>query len=138
MSRPRSAQEFIHWLEVGGGARWILRAAVVGGTVALSLLIAWKQFHGPTSETTLLQADTGRQTARGAGFSTLINYPQTAAFLLDRGVRFDPKQPYPEVYQAPLYSLLIAGGLRLLPAAKREALFNSPPVPPDGFAGDYF
>src|SRR5204862_6341712 len=48
-----------------------------------------------------------------------------------------PKRPYPEVYQAPLYSLAIAGGLRLLPAAQRDALFTAQPVPPDGFRGDY-
>jgi hypothetical protein len=56
-------------------------AAVLLGTLALSLRVAWKQFHGPVSETMLLQADTGRQLARGTGFTTLVNYPQTAAFL---------------------------------------------------------
>lgn len=131
-------QEFIHWLEAGAGARWVALGAMLAGTVALSLLIARKQFHGPTSEATLAQADTGRQLARGQGFSTLINHPQSAAFLAARGLRFDPAQPYPELHQAPLYSLLIGGSLRLLPAARREALFSSPPVPPDGFGGDYF
>lgn len=138
MSRPRTAQEFIHWLEIGAGARWIRLAAVVAGTLALSLVVAWKQFHGPVSEATLAQADTGRQIARGAGFTTLINHPQTAAFLAGRGRRFDPRVPYPELHHAPLYSLVIAGGLRLLPAARREALFAEAPVPPDGFRGDYF
>lgn len=138
MSRPRSAQEFIHWLEVGGGARWLLRAAVCGATVALSLLIAWKQFHGPLTESTLIQADTGRQLARGEGFSTLVNQPQTAAVMLARGMKFDPNQAYPELHHAPLYSLVIGGALRLLPAAQREALFNAQAVPPDGYAGDYF
>ncbi|MSU50925.1 MAG: hypothetical protein EXS37_17850 [Opitutus sp.] len=138
MSRPRSAQELIHWLEIGGGARWIRLAAMLAGTLALSLLVAWKQFHGPTSEATLVQADMGRQLARGAGFSTLVNYPQTVAFLNARGVRFDPRRPYPELHQAPFYSIVIAGGLRLMPGAAREALFTTAPVPPDGFAGDYF
>ena len=54
----KSAQEFMHWLEVGAGARWIRRAAILAGTLALSLLVAWKQFHGPVSELTLRQADT--------------------------------------------------------------------------------
>ena len=44
MSRPRTAQEFIHWLEVGGGARWIRLAALLAGTLALSLLVAFKLF----------------------------------------------------------------------------------------------
>ncbi len=138
MSRPKTAQEVIHWLEVGGGARWIRLAAVLGITLVMSLRIAWVQFHGPTSESTLAQADTGRQLADGAGFTTLINHPQTAAFLERRGMKFDPTKPYPELYQAPLYSLVIAGALRVLPAVRREALFSSPPVPPDGFAADYF
>ena len=138
MSRPRNTQEFIHWLEVGAGARWLRLAAVLACTLALSLRVAWQQFHGPLSEATLLQADTGRQLARGAGFTTLVNYPETVAFLEKRGVAFDPAKPYPELYQAPLYPLVIAGALRLLPAARREALFASPPAPPDGFAADYF
>jgi hypothetical protein len=138
MSRPKTIQEFIHWLEVGGGARWVRLAAVLGVTLVLSLRVAWIQFHGPTSEVTLAQADTGRQLALGAGFSTLVNHPQTEAFLAKRGVRFDAGKPYPELYQAPLYSLVIAGALHVLPEARREALFSSPPVPPDGFAADYF
>ncbi|MSU23839.1 MAG: hypothetical protein EXS32_08460 [Opitutus sp.] len=138
MSRRRTAQEFIHWLELGGGARWIRVAALLAGTLVLSLLVAWKQFHGPTAEATLAQADTGRQLARGAGFTTLVNYPQTVAFFQKSGTRFDPQQPYPDLHQAPLYSLVIAGALWVLPEAKREALFASPPVPPDGFAADYF
>ena len=138
MSRPRSAHELIHWLEVGAGARWVRLAAMLAGTLALSLLVAWKQFRGPVSEATLVQADTGRQVARGAGFTTLVNYPQTSAVLKARGVRFDSRKPYPELHNAPLYSVVIAGGLRLLPVHRRDALFASPPVPPDGFAADYF
>jgi hypothetical protein len=138
MKRPRSAQELIHWLEVGGGARWVRLAAVLAGTVALSLLVAWKQFHGPVSEATLVQADTGRQLARGEGFSTLVNYPQSTAVLRARGLRFSPEVAFPELHQAPLYSVVIAGGLRVLPAARRDALFSTAPVPPDGFAADYF
>ncbi len=138
MNRPRTAQEFIHWLEVGAGARWILRGAVLAMVIVLSLRVAWVQFHGPASEVVLLQADTGRQLAAGQGFTTLVTYPQTVAFLRQRGVRYDPLQPCPELHQAPLYSIVIAGALRLLPAGPRAALFAHAPVPPDGFAADYF
>jgi hypothetical protein len=138
MSRPKTTQEIIHWLEVGEGARWIRLAAVLAGGLVLSLLVAWKQFHGPLTEGTLLQADMGRQLASGAGFTTLVNYPQTDAVLAARGRHFDPRQPYPELTQAPLYAMAIAGGLRVLPAGLRETLFTQAPVPPDGFGGDYF
>src|SRR3954467_2664512 len=130
MSRPRTAQELIHWLEIGGGARWIRLGALLAGTLGLSLLVSWRQFHGPTSESTLIQADTGRQLAAGAGYSTLVNYPETAAVLSARRIRFDPVRPYPELHHAPLYSTMIAGALRLLPSGKRDLLFTTAPVPP--------
>jgi len=138
MSRPKTIQELIHWLEVGAGAQWVRRGAVIAVTVMLSLRIAWVQFHGPASEAVLLQADTARQLAAGEGFTTNVNYPQTAAFLRERGVRFDPQHPYPELHQAPFYSVVIAGALRVLPAGVRARLFDQVPVPPDGFAADYF
>lgn len=138
MTRPRTAQELIHWLEAGEGARWIRLAAVLALTLAVSLLVAWRQFHGPVTEITLVQADMGRQLARGEGFTTLVNYPQTVAFLQARGVKFDPARAYPELHHAPLYALVIAGALRLAPEARREALFSSAPLPPEGFAADYF
>jgi hypothetical protein len=138
MKFPRTAQEWIHWLEMGEGAGWVRLAAVLTGGLVLSLVVAWKQFHGPASETVLLQADTGRQLARGAGFTTQVNYPQTVAVLEARGRRFSAEQPYPELHQAPLYSLVIATGLRVLPEKIRDGLFDRPPPPPDGFRADYF
>ncbi len=137
MKRTLTIQEFVHWLEVGGGARWVRISAMLAGTFLLSWLVAVKQFHGPLTESTLVQADMGRQLARGAGFTTRVNYPQTAAFLEARGRQFDAGRPYPELYHAPLYSLAIAGTLRLFPASSRARLFGPPPPPPDGFAADY-
>lgn len=138
MNRPRSLQEFVHWLEVGTGVRWILRALLLLAVLLLSLRISYSQFRGPTHETTLVQADVGRQLARGAGFTTQVNYLQTAAVLQARGVRFDATQPYPELHHAPLYSLAIAAGLRLLPEERRAALFGPTASPLDGFRADYF
>ncbi|MFZ9682856.1 MAG: polysaccharide biosynthesis tyrosine autokinase [Cephaloticoccus sp.] len=138
MNRPRTIQEWIHWLEAGRCARVVKLAALLLGTLALSLLVAWKQFHGPVSEGTLRQADLARQLARGEGFTTQINYPQVHAVLDARGGGFSATQPLPELYEAPLYALVIAGGLRILPATWRDGLFADPPQPPDGFAADYF
>ncbi len=139
MSFPRSAQEWVHWIEIGAGARPIWRAAALVGLLALSLAVANKQFHGPAHEMTLLQADVGRQLAAGRGFTTLVTYPQTVAVMEARhGVQAANTEFYPELYHAPLYSLVIGGALRVLPVAWREALFASPPTPPDGFGADYF
>jgi len=136
-ARARTTQELIHWLEMGGGARWVRLGALVVCGLVVSVLVAWRQFHGAASEATLAQADMAVQLARGEGFTTRVNYPQAAAFFAAKGVRFDAARPYPEVYQAPLYPMAIAGALRLLPRAARDALFASAPTPPFGFAADY-
>jgi hypothetical protein len=136
-ARARTTQELIHWLEIGGGARWVRAGALLVCGLVVSSLVSWRQFHGATSEATLAQADMGRQIALGQGFTTRVNYPQAVAFFAAQGTRFDPSRPYPEVYQAPLYPIVIAGALRLLPGAARAALFASAPSPPLGFAADY-
>jgi len=138
MPRPRTFQELIHWLDMGEGARWVRLVAVLLGVLVLSLKISHGQFRGITSEAAFVQADTGRQLARGEGFTTLVNFPQTAAFLGARGERFDPAHAYPELHHAPLYSIVIGGALKLLPERWREALFAAVPEPPDGFRADYF
>ncbi len=134
----KSGQEFIHWLEMGGGARWLRLAAIAAVTLALSLLLAWTQFRGPQTEATLEQADVGRQLAYGRGFTTLVNYPQSVATLEQRGRKFDPNVALPELHHAPMYSLAIGVALRLLPAAKRDALFVVSSDISDGYGGDYF
>lgn len=138
MPRPRTFQELIHWLDMGEGARWVRLAAVLLGVLVLSLKISHGQFRGITGEATFVQADTGRQLARGEGFTTLVNFPQTAAFLAERGERFDPARAYPELHHAPLYSIVIGGALKLLPERWGDALFAAAPEPPDGFRADYF
>jgi hypothetical protein len=136
--RPRTTQELIHWLGTGAGAQLVLLGALFIGGLALAMVISWRQFHGAASEATLVQADLGRQLASGAGFTTRVNYPQAAAYLRERGVRFDPAVPYPEVYQAPLYPIVIAAGLKLLPSGFKTSLFSKVPAPPYGFGADYY
>jgi hypothetical protein len=135
--RPRTTQELIHWLERGGGSRWVLLGALLCGGLAVTLVVSWRQFHGAASEATLAQADMARQLASGAGFTTRVNYPQAVAYLGARGVHFDPAVPYPEVYQAPLYPIVMACALRLIPHSLRVSLFAAAPAPPYGYGADY-
>ncbi len=133
-ARPRTTQELIHWLEMGGGARWVLKGSLLVCGLAVALVVSWRQFHGAASEATLLQADMGLQIASGKGFTTHVNYPQAVAYLRERGVRFDPATPYPEVYQAPFYPIVIAAALSLIP---HSTLFAAAPAPPYGYGADY-
>lgn len=134
---PRSFQEWVHWLELGGGARWIRRLALFFGVALLSLWICYKQFHGPKSETTLAQAVVGRQLADGRGYTTLINYPQTAALLQQKAGRSWTTEDLPEMHSAPLYPAAIATMLKLIPSSYRGYFFDILPAPPDGFLPDY-
>ncbi len=133
----RTLQQWIHWAELGGGARWIVRAAVFVGLVALTLVAGYKQFRGAISEETLRQADVGWQLAHGEGFSTRVKHPQTAAWLEARGESWADRDSFPELHLPPLYPLAIAGALAVIPSDRRDALFNATPVPPQGFGGDY-
>jgi hypothetical protein len=137
-ARPRTAQEFIHWLEAGKGARWVMLGALIFCGFALSVRVAWMQFHGATSEATLAQADMARQIATGGGFTTEVIYPQAVEYLKARGIRFDAATPYPEVYQAPLYPMVVAAPMWVFIHIWPRALFAPAPSPPYGYAADYF
>lgn len=132
-----SIQEWVHWSELGGGARWILMVAVVLGGALLTGLVGIKQFRGATSEETLRQADLGWQIATGGGFTTRIKYPQTAAWLQARGQDPAAMDVFPEVDLAPLYPLTIAAVIKVLPAGLRDKLFFTAPGELNGFGGDY-
>jgi len=137
VNSPRSIQEWVHWLEIGPGAHWIKRAALLLGIVLLSLRVGYTQFHGPMTEATLAQAVVGRQLAAGEGFTTPVRYPETLATLRVRGTPPDFSRAWPELHQPPLYSALIGAMVAVLPARVSHALLGKAPVPPDGFGGDY-
>lgn len=129
----KSPQELIHWMEHGRGARWMRLAAVAVGALLLTTIYSWKQFHGIPTEFVMQQAVLGRQLAKGEGFTTLVNYPQTYAVLDARGTGFDERRLYPELHHAPLYALVLAGAFAALP----DSAWSSRPAPPDGWAPDY-
>ena len=137
MKTPRSLQEWVHWLEIGPGARWIRLAALLIGILLVSLRIGYTQFRGPQSEVTLSQAVAGRQLAAGEGYTTTIRYPQTMAVLQMRSAKPDFTRAWPELHRPPLYPAIISGVISMLPAKYNYALFQKAPTPPDGFGADY-
>jgi len=134
----KSSQEVVHWLEQGRGARWVWRVAIVIAALALTGVYSWRQFHGVPTEFVMQQAVLGRQLARGQGFTTLVNYPQTYAVLNARGIPFNEKRAYPEVYHAPAYALVLAAVFAVAP----DSLWKVVPAAPgsdsfDGWGPDY-
>lgn len=128
----RSTQELILWLEQGAGARGLRLALLFVAALGLSVLYAWKQFHGLPNEWTIQQAELGRQIATGEGFTTRVNYPQTYAVMKARGVPLDDRL-YPELTHAPLYPLTLAAVFKVLP----HSIWEHVPEPPAGWAPDY-
>lgn len=130
----KTSQELIHWLEQGTGAGWLRRAALLVAALALTITYSWKQFHGLPNEFVMQQGDLARQIARGEGFTTLVNYPQTYAVMKARGMPFAEKKIYPELHHAPLYALTMAAMFKVLP----NSIWDHKPEPPNGWLPDYF
>ena len=134
----KSSQELIHWLEQGVGSRWIIRVALGLTALLFTGWYSWTQFHGIPTEFVMQQAVLGRQVAQGKGFTTLVNYPQTYAVLKAKGIPFDENKPYPELYHAPLYSLVLATGFLFVPGSVWQSRPAQPGAwTPDGWGPDY-
>jgi len=139
MSGPRSAQEFIHWLEVGAGRAVDSARGAARRHVCAVARSRGSSFTARYSELTLIQADTGRQLARGAGSRTLVNLPQTAATLQARGRASIRSGRIRNFITPPLLFDRPRRALRVLPEARRNALFAAPPVAAGWFSvRDYF
>lgn len=120
-------------MEQGGGARWVRTALLIVAAIALTAKYSWSQFHGVPSEWTLQQTELARQIARGHGFTTSVNYPQTYAVMKARGMPLSEKEFYPELHHAPLYALVLAGVFKIAP----ESMWSHVPSSPNGWAPDY-
>ncbi len=110
-------QEIIHWLEVGPGAR-VLRIFV--GLLLLAGVTLWydfsqaRNFNAPEA---MEAAQLARNLARGQGFTTQVVRPLTIQMVEDTqgvGARLS-RHPHPDLFNPPLYPLLLAGWMKLLP-----------------------
>ena len=125
-------------MEAGRGVRIVDWSALFLGGLALSLLVAWKQFEGPVNEATLRQADLGRQLANGEGISSSVTYPQAHSYIETRLSGFEMDKAMPELYKAPFYSMVISGSLRFFPESMDKAFFAHAPMPANGYEKNYF
>lgn len=110
-------QEFIHWLEVGQGAR-VLRL-IVGVLCVLAVTIWYdlyqtRNFSAPEA---MEAAQLARNLARGEGFTTRVVRPLTIQLVeVTQGVNARlGRQPHPDLFNPPLYPLLLAGWMKLMP-----------------------
>ncbi len=110
-------QEWIHRLEEGGGAKYTRWIFLVVAFAVLGLVydsFCFRNFSNPEAMDT---AQLGRNIAQGRGFTTSFIRPLSLE--LTRQSRADQEikigQRHPDIANAPLYPLMLAGVLKVTP-----------------------
>lgn len=123
-----SIQELIHKLEVGPGARIIRRVLLVLVLVTFVVVYNWRGYRNMATQEAMDAAQLARNIATGKGYSTYFIRPLSIYLLTNhyRGpiISTDPanpvdaarlKGPHPDLANPPLYPLVLAGLMKVLP-----------------------
>jgi hypothetical protein len=110
-------QEFIYDLEVGKGV-WVMRVLV--GILLLITLGVWydfNEFKNFNTREAMEAAQLARSVARGRGFTTQCISPFSLYLVREQqGVEARlSRQPHPDLNTPPLYPLLLAGAMTVVP-----------------------
>lgn len=137
-------QQIVYWIDLGLVKKIITVVALAAITVVYSFYHGYKRYNGPGHEDVIEMAVLGKQLSEGKGFSTLVVYPQTVAILESKhdDYIFKENQLHPELYQAPLYPLILATGLKVMGKSYRRNVWKDPVSEARGvypaFNGDYY
>ena len=120
-------QDFIHFVEVGAGRRifrFLLPCLVLIGIAILYNFRAWTNFSTPEAMDT---AQLARNIASGKGYTTLFVRPLSMYLIQQKnqgnstatsGANPDPAQvkaAHPDLANAPVYPMVLAGLMKILP-----------------------
>ena len=110
-------QELIHKIEEGEGARFLRLAALVLLLLSMTLVYDLREFRNWTAPEAMDAAQLGRNLAEGKGFTT--DYIRPLSMYLVKQSRTDGKsllsEGHPDISNPPLYPLLLAGLMKVLP-----------------------
>jgi len=110
-------QDLVYRLEVGGGVRvvrWIAAFLVFLGLAYWFDAREYQNFYSPEAMQT---AEIARNLARGRGFTTRCIRP-FGMTLVERKLGIDPavgRKPHPELTDPPVYPLVLAGLMKIIP-----------------------
>jgi hypothetical protein len=119
-------QDLIHYLDVATGPRVFRVGLTVLAVAALTFLYDWLAFRNMSTQEAMDCAQVGRNLAQGKGFSTGFIRP-LSIFLVKRHSQHSPwrpdrasdparlKSPHPDLANAPLYPVVLAGLMKVLP-----------------------
>lgn len=112
-------QESIHRWTAGGAARRLNLAAVFLGVIGLAVWYHLAAFKNLSTIEGLDAAQLARNIADGRGYTTGFIRPFSVSLLrqhqVDPAAYAPPDSPHPDLANAPLYPVLLAGALRLMP-----------------------
>jgi Dolichyl-phosphate-mannose-protein mannosyltransferase len=123
-----SLQGIIHRLEVGGGMRFLRIGSITLALLMLFIGYNWRAFRNMSSQEAMDSAQVARNIAQGHGYSTLFVRP-LSIFLVKRhnqetqGIpepgktpdQAEIKQMHPDLANPPVYPLILAGLMKMLP-----------------------
>ncbi len=114
-------QEWIHKLEEGFGARLLKGLVLALGFLTVAGLYNWREYRGFATQTAMDQAQLARHLAQGEGFTTSVIRPFSLGVLREHARREgrNPNEvlrgPHPDLVNAPVYPLILAGLMKALP-----------------------
>jgi len=121
-------QDVIHKLEVEGGLRHLRTGLAVLAVVLLTAGYNWRAFRNMSTQEAMDTAQLGRNIAQGKGYTTLFVRP-LSIYVLNKWHRrrheapkpgkpadlAQLKQMHPDIANPPVYPLLLAGLMKVLP-----------------------
>ena len=120
-----SLQNFIHRLEVGGGMRYARTGLAILALAMFTVGYNWRAYRNMSSQEAMDTAQLARNIAEGKGYSTLYIRPFSIYLVKrcnpsarDSNGNPDParlKTNHPDVTNPPLYPLILAGLMKILP-----------------------
>lgn len=117
MATEGTIQSAVFQIELGRGKRVLQWMLVVLLAVALSLVYSAGQFRGLEKREAMDMAQLGRNLAHGQGFTTYCIRPLSLWHQKTLGPAHDPQlMSHPDLYNPPLYPLVLAGAFKLFPA----------------------
>ncbi|HVR34785.1 MAG TPA: hypothetical protein VMS21_02930, partial [Methylomirabilota bacterium] len=110
-------QDWIHKLEEGAGARYLRAGLAVLALAGMALLYDFVALRNFDSEEAMDLAQLARNLSEGRGFTTQFIRPLSLHLVqeLDDAGDMRLEEPHPDLANAPLYPLLLAGAMKGLP-----------------------
>jgi len=125
MASDQTVQSAVWAIELGRGKNVLRWVVVVLVALVLSLVYTSRQFRGLEKREAIDMAQLARHIARGEGFETGVIRPlslwQLKTYRADHNPMFEN---HPDLYNPPLYPLMLAGLFRFMAPAKFEAKVN--------------